>query len=37
MASIIFFPLLYIALNLILLSLFLAILLKNFYTVHEDN
>ena len=35
-ASILFFPLLYITLNLILLSLFLAILLKNFYTVHED-
>ena len=35
-ASILFFPLLYITLNLILLSLFLAILLKNFYTVHDD-
>ena len=35
-ASLLFFPLLYITLNLILLSLFLAILLKNFYTVHDD-
>ena len=35
-ASLIFFPLLYVTLNLILLSLFLVILLKNFYTVHDE-
>ena len=35
-ASIIFFPLLYVTLNLVLLSLFLVILLKNFYTVHDE-